>query len=103
MKKCFLWILKFLILSAVIYFSIATVLVLVGKRKTPSPDEGGLAFNELFFDYASLPELKSFTARDGTQLAYRHYPADSEKIVIQGLSPRVYGETVQTKLPGRVP
>jgi non-heme chloroperoxidase len=82
MEKCFLWILKFLILSAVIYFSIATVLILVGKRKTPSPDEGGLAFNELFFDYASLPKLKSFTARDGTQLAYRHYTADSEKIVI---------------------
>jgi len=82
MGKCFLWILKFLILSAVIYFSIATVLILVGKRKTASPDEGGLAFNELFFDYASLPELKSFIARDGTQLAYRHYPADSEKIVI---------------------
>jgi non-heme chloroperoxidase len=82
MGKGFLWILKFLILSAVIYFSIATVLILVGKRKTASPDEGGLAFNELFFDYASLPELKSFIARDGTQLAYRHYPADSEKIVI---------------------
>ena len=82
MGKCFLWILKFLILSAVIYFSIATVLILVGKRKTASPDEGGLAFNELFFDYASLPEPKSFTARDRTKLAYRHYPADSEKIVI---------------------
>jgi alpha-beta hydrolase superfamily lysophospholipase len=82
MEKCFLWILKFLILSAVIYFSIATVLILVGKRKTPGPDEGGFAFNELFFDYASLPKLKSFTARDRTQLAYRHYPADSEKIVM---------------------
>ena len=64
MEEWFSWILKFLILSAVIYFSIATVLILVGKRKTPSSDEGGLAFNELFFDYASLPELKSFTARD---------------------------------------
>ncbi len=71
-----------LFISVVIYFGIATVLILGGKNKKPTSYEGSLAFNELFFDYSSLPELKSFTARDSMQLAYRHYPAQSGKVII---------------------
>ena len=73
---------SFEIIKIILYFSIATVFILVGKRKKPTPSEGGLAFNDLFFDYSSLPELKSFTARDGGKLAYRHYPAQSDKVII---------------------
>ena len=81
-SKVFKFVLTFVIISAVIYFGIAAVLILTGKPKKPDPAQRGPAFDELFFDYSSLPELKSFNARDGTQLAYRHYPAESDKIVI---------------------
>ena len=86
MKKLIAKVLKllfsFVLISAVIYFGIVAVLILTGKPKKPDQAQRGPAFDELFFDYSSLPELKSFTARDGTQLAYRHYPAESDKIVI---------------------
>ncbi len=81
-SKVFKFVFIFVLISAVIYFGIIAVLILTGKPKKQDPAQRGLAFDELFFDYSSLPELKSFTARDGTQLAYRHYPAESDKIVI---------------------
>jgi non-heme chloroperoxidase len=86
MKKLIAKVLKFLfrfvLISVVIYFGIVAVLMLTGKPKKPDQAQRGPAFYELFFDYSSLPELKNYTARDGTQLAYRHYPAESDKIVI---------------------
>ena len=75
-------ILNFIFISVLIQFSIATVLILFGKGKKPAPEEGGLAFNELFFDYTNLPQLHTFAARDGKQLAYRHYPAQSDTVII---------------------
>ena len=75
-------ILSFIVISIVIQFSIATVLILFGKGKKPTSDEGGLDFGELFFDYTNLLQLQTFTARDGKQLAYRHYPAQSDKVLI---------------------
>ena len=82
MKKIISKIFKFVLISVVVYFGIVVVLILTGKPKEPNLAQHGLAFDELFFDYSNLPKLKSYTARDGTQLAYRHYPADSEKILI---------------------
>ncbi len=82
MNKLISKIFKFVIISIVIYFGIVGVLIVTGKPKKPDPAQRGLAFDELFFDYSSLPKLKSFKARDGTKLAYRHYPSDSDKIVI---------------------
>jgi non-heme chloroperoxidase len=70
------------LISAVIYFGIVAVFMLTGKYEKPDPAQRGPAFDELFFDYAKLPALQSVTARDGTQLAYRHYPAASDKILI---------------------
>jgi len=81
-SKVFKFLFTFVIISVVIYFVIIAVLILTGKPKKQDPSQCDLAFDELFFDYSSLPELKSFTARDGTQLAYRHYSSDSDKIVI---------------------
>jgi len=81
-SKVFKFVVSFVLISVVIYFGIIAVLLLTGKPKKPEPAQRSPAFDELFFDYSSLPELKSYTARDGTQLAYRHYPADSDKIVI---------------------
>jgi len=66
----------------VIYFGIAAVLIISGKPDKLVQDEGSLNFNELFFDYSNLPELQSFKARDDTELSYRHYPAQSDKVII---------------------
>jgi non-heme chloroperoxidase len=41
-----------------------------------------LNFSELFLDYTNLPQLQTFRARDGKELAYRHYPAQSENVLI---------------------
>ena len=81
-RKLFKFIFTFVLISVVIYFGIVAFLILTGKPKKSDRAQRGPAFDELFFDYSSLPEPKSFTARDGTQLAYRHYPADSDTIVI---------------------
>jgi non-heme chloroperoxidase len=77
-----LQILRFLVISVVIQCSIATVLILFGKGKKPTQDDSGLGFNELFFDYTSLPPLHTFAARDGKRLEYRYYPAQSDIVLI---------------------
>ena len=71
-----------LIICVAIYFIIAAVLILVVQPTKPTPSEGSLVFNELFIDYTNLPQLKTFAARDGKQLAYRQYPAKSDKVLI---------------------
>ncbi len=53
-----------------------------GKTTKPVSERGGLAFDELFVDYKSIPHLKTFTARDGTQLDFRLYPTGSDKAII---------------------
>ena len=73
---------SFIFISIVIQFAISTILILFGKSKKPSVDEGSLDFSELFFDYSNLPQLQFFTARDGQELGYRHYPSQSEKVLI---------------------
>ena len=70
----------FFLISAVIYFGIAIVLIF--GVKTKKPVKSGLIFSELFFDYTNLPKLDSFTARDGSSLNYRYYPSQSNKIII---------------------
>ncbi len=75
-------VLKFIFISIVIQCSIATVLILFGKGKRPTSDEGGLAFNELFFDYSNIPSLHDFAARDGNRVMYRQYPAQSNTVLI---------------------
>ncbi|WP_028864043.1 alpha/beta hydrolase [Psychromonas aquimarina] len=80
--EIFLKILNFLLISVVIQFTIAAMLIIFGKGKKTRPEKGGLAFNELFFDYTSLPKLHSFAARDGKNMSYRHYPAQSDTVLI---------------------
>jgi non-heme chloroperoxidase len=75
-------IIGFIVTSIVIQFIIAAVLILVGKAKKPSSDEGNLDFSELFFDHSNLPPLQFFTARDGQELGYRYYPSDTDKVLI---------------------
>ena len=47
-----------------------------------TPEGKKLQFDELLLDYSALPGLIKFTARDGTNLHYRHYPAESDTAVI---------------------
>ena len=82
MAEIILKIFNFILTSAVIFFLIAFVAILLGRRQKLPPDQSALDFSELFIDYSGAPELQSFTARDGRQLAYRHYPADSDRVVI---------------------
>jgi non-heme chloroperoxidase len=82
LERMLLRILIFIFTSVVIYFGIASVLVIIGKPNNPRQTQRGLTFNELHFDYSSLPTLQRFTARDGAALSYRHYPTQSNKIII---------------------
>jgi alpha-beta hydrolase superfamily lysophospholipase len=82
LKRMLLKIFIFVLTSVVIYFGIAFVLIIIGKHKNPHGAQRGPTFNELRFDYSCLPTLQPFSARDGTTLSYRHYPAPSTKILI---------------------
>jgi non-heme chloroperoxidase len=77
-KKLVPDIVVFVLLSIAIYFAIATVLIISGKPQKPISEKGGLDFKELFVDYKGIPQLKTYVARDGAQLSYRHYPAQSD-------------------------
>jgi non-heme chloroperoxidase len=68
--------------SLVIYFGMAAFLIMSSRPKKPAPDRGSLAFRELFISYKNMPYLKTYVARDGKQLAYRHYPARPDKVII---------------------
>lgn len=72
-------------ITIVIYFGLATALILAGvPREQPEKDgKSGLSFDELYFSYEALPDLQTYTARDGTPLDYRYYPAESaDKVLI---------------------
>jgi len=71
-----------ILISVVVYFGIAAVLIASGEPDKLAPQEQGLDFKDLFLDYKGLPELKPFPARDGAELSYRHYPSHSEKVLI---------------------
>ncbi|MCP4159030.1 MAG: alpha/beta hydrolase [Deltaproteobacteria bacterium] len=75
-------LINFIVISIVIQFSIAFVLIMTGKGKTSAQVKNKLNFDELFLDYSNLPKLQAFVTRDGKRLAYRHYPAQSEKVII---------------------
>ena len=72
-------------ISIVIYFGLATILILVGvpREKPVQNEEAGLSFEELYFSYEALPDLQTYAARDGVELDYRYYPAESaDKVLI---------------------
>jgi len=81
MKKQ-LVIIRIAAISIGVYFSIAALLIVFGTSAAQIDYDDGPSFSELFFDYSKLPELESFTARDGSQLGYRHYPSESDKVLI---------------------
>jgi len=90
-------LINFIVISIVIQFSIAFVLIMTGKGKTSAQAKNKLNFDELFLDYSNLPKLQAFVTRDGKKLAYRHYPAQSEKVIIllhgSGWHSQIYEDT----------
>jgi non-heme chloroperoxidase len=76
------WALISVLISAVSYFAIAAFLIASDGYKKPTSRGNRLAFGELLIDYKGLPQLKIFAARDGRQLAYRLYPARSNRVLI---------------------
>jgi len=82
LNSIILSILGFLLPSVAIYLVIAFIMILSGKPAKQIQDGSDLTFNELRIDYSRLPKLQAFVARDGKKLAYRHYPSQSEKILI---------------------
>src|ERR1700721_3604375 len=66
----------------------AAALVLAAMLATPlahPPELTSLSKTARAVDRSTMPPLERFSARDGTELAYRHYPARgvaSEKIAI---------------------
>jgi len=75
-------IITFAITSVLIYFGIAATMIVFGKPKQTGISSLNLDFKELFLDYSELPGLKKYQARDGVQLSYRYYSAESDTTMI---------------------
>ena len=82
MNKIILSLLIFILTSIIVYIGLAVILIFTGKSPKPKQSQSSLSFKELFIDYTGLPEFMTFKARDGKQLAYRYYPAESQKVLI---------------------
>ena len=82
MNRAALPVLVSVLMPVGIYFALAALLILSDRQRKATPREGDLSFKELLIDYKNIPQLKTFAARDGKQLAYRHYPARSGKVII---------------------
>jgi len=81
-KKIILNIIIPILITLVIYFGLSSAFIIFGKPDIPEDDWKDLDFSELYIDYSDLPELKSFETRDGSNLHYRYYPAETEKKLI---------------------
>ena len=74
----------FALISLTIYFGIAAGLIL-SDRPQPALATAGepLAFDALTtVNFAEMPELQPYTARDGATLHYRHYQSDATDTVL---------------------
>lgn len=80
MKKYLLRFGVSLLLIPIIYLSIALLLVAFRfPSESAFETRESLNFDSLLaLDYSAIPELQSYTARDGSELQYRHYESSSE-------------------------
>jgi alpha-beta hydrolase superfamily lysophospholipase len=74
----------FALSSLTIYFGIAAGLILSDRPQSALATAGEpLAFDALTsVNYAEMPELQPYTARDGATLQYRHYQSDATDTVL---------------------
>ncbi len=72
-----------LLFSIGIYFNIAAVLILINGRPVERPEKNvNLSFDELMIDYSDLPPLETYTTRGGDELSFRHYPANTDTVLV---------------------
>ena len=73
-----------IIISLMIYLGIAAGLILSDRPQSVLATAGEpLAFDALTsVNYAEMPELQPYTARDGATLQYRHYQSDATDTVL---------------------
>jgi alpha-beta hydrolase superfamily lysophospholipase len=82
MNKVFVRIAISITVSAGIYLLIAIGLVASDQAREPSAEKASLAFDDLATGAATPTDRTTYTARDGTELDYRVYPARTERILI---------------------
>src|SRR4051794_39270362 len=82
-----------LIVSSLAIAGLAALLlgVLIAWPMRQPPELGSISDSRKWIDFATLPNVERFQARDGTDLAYRHYPTrgpatDRIAIVVHGSS-----------------
>jgi non-heme chloroperoxidase len=83
MNQILLNIVSSMFISIAIYFIIAIVLIIInGKPKENMSKQNRLVFNELIIDYTEIPLLDSYLCRDGIELNYYYYQAQTNKVLI---------------------
>lgn len=83
MNKILLNIVSSMFIPIAIYFIIATVLIIIdGKPKENMSKQNKLVFDELVIDYTEIPPLDSYLCRDGIELNYYYYQAQTNKVLI---------------------
>ncbi len=81
MNSVMSFILTSVAMGAGIYALLAVGLTAFGKRR--AVPTGDVHFDALLaLDTSGLPELQHYTTRDGAALPYRHYPADTDDVLI---------------------
>lgn len=76
------YVAMFILIFAGSYLTAAVLMIMSGKPGKAHSGQNSIKFQELAVDFADIPQLKTFKARDGKKLAYRHYPAESRKVMI---------------------
>jgi len=72
-----------LLISIIIYFTIAAVLIIIdGKPKIKKFNDTELSFDELAVDYSGIPPLQLYSCRDGAALNYRSYRSDADSVLV---------------------
>jgi len=82
LKKIFKILVIFGITSVVIYLGIAYGLIFFNDVRQPSSEQESLIFENLQTNEEALPELDEYEARDGTQLTYRYYESNADRVLI---------------------
>jgi len=70
-------------ISFLIYLGIACILIAInGKDRIADLNSNKIDFNNLIIDYANIPEILRYRARDNTELTFRYYPSNSNIVLI---------------------
>ncbi len=74
---------KFLLISLVIYLGITAVLIITDRPTRIMNAEESIDFEALTaVSYTDMPDLQPYTARDGSQLAYRQYKSSIDTDIV---------------------